>query len=689
MSALPEMVWWPNDTLPDALLALGGRPTAGLVAPTDTDEAVEAWLPVAAESSGIELQPIDLVYDEVEAVLRAGGPALVRVDGHTLVLLGGGRRVRLLARDRQRVHLPVARVAAALSAAREEPLRERADRLVACLPEARREACRRAVLASWLEREVLGAAWLVRRPPEDPLLAQLAALRVPAAAAGLVAAHLASYGLWIVSWWLVGQGAFQGRLDPGWMLAWALALVTLAPLRTLSVWLEGRVGVRVGTELKRRLLAGALRMDVDRVRTRGVGAFLGQIEEEAVLERFALGGGLAGALGTLELVVVFPVLAVGAGGTLHVALAVALLAAVAVTGGVLLTRRRRWTDDRVALTRDLVEKLIGHRTRMVQEDPARWHVDEDRALQGYTSVSARMDGAAVALASSTPVWRAIGALALLPGFVAGTSTPATLAIGIGGLLLFARSLEALAGGMADLAEARLAWEAVREVYRASKAAPLPPAPEVRGADTVGERVIDARGVTYGYPGAREPAVAAATLAIGPGDRILLTGPSGGGKSTFGALLLGNRRPAGGTLLLDGLDREVWGDAAWRERITGAPQFHENHVFVATLAFNLLMGHRWPARREDLRAADTVCRQLGLGPLLDRMPAGLHQLVGETGWRLSHGERSRVFLARALLKRRAELVVLDESFGALDAQAVEWCLYRANQHPGALLVIAHP
>jgi ABC-type ATPase involved in cell division len=49
-----------------------------------------------------------------------------------------------------------------------------------------------------------------------------------------------------------------------------------------------------------------------------------------------------------------------------------------------------------------------------------------------------------------------------------------------------------------------------------------------------------------------------------------------------------------------------------------------------------------------------------------MPAGLLQMVGETGWQLSHGERSRLYIARALLQR-AELIILDESFAALDPE----------------------
>jgi len=84
----------------------------------------------------------------------------------------------------------------------------------------------------------------------------------------------------------------------------------------------------------------------------------------------------------------------------------------------------------------------------------------------------------------------------------------------------------------------------------------------------------------------------------------------------------------------------------------------------------------------------VCRELGLGELLDRMPAGIHQVVGETGWQLSQGERSRVFMARALLQR-ANLAIFDESFAALDPETLELALRSVLAHAPALLVIAHP
>jgi ATP-binding cassette subfamily B protein len=119
----------------------------------------------------------------------------------------------------------------------------------------------------------------------------------------------------------------------------------------------------------------------------------------------------------------------------------------------------------------------------------------------------------------------------------------------------------------------------------------------------------------------------------------------------------------------------------------SPQFHENHLFSESLAFNILLGRRWPPEPEDIDEAEKVCRELGLGTLLDSMPGGVMQMVGETGWQLSNGEKGRVYLARALLQK-SDLVILDETFAALDPetaqQAIDCVLHRAP----ALLCVTH-
>jgi ATP-binding cassette subfamily B protein len=212
--------------------------------------------------------------------------------------------------------------------------------------------------------------------------------------------------------------------------------------------------------------------------------------------------------------------------------------------------------------------------------------------------------------------------------------------------------------------------------------------DLTGEPRVAGAVVEAHDLTFRFRECGEPALRGCSLRIDSGDKLLLEGPSGGGKSTFVSLLTRLRAPESGLLLAGGLDYQTLGASGWRRRVVSAPQFHENHVFTGTLAFNLLMGRKWPPTAEDFAEAEKVCRELGLGELVDRMPAGLLQMVGETGWQLSHGERSRLFLARALLQN-SELVILDESFGALDPETLSRSMSTALDRAKTLLVIAHP
>jgi len=247
-------------------------------------------------------------------------------------------------------------------------------------------------------------------------------------------------------------------------------------------------------------------------------------------------------------------------------------------------------------------------------------------------------------------------------------------------------------GLAELLRASVAAKEVMPLFAAARGNDEAAGASMQSTNRTvpqetNKALVQIRDLVFRYRPHGEPVLDRCNLVIQRGDRVLLEGPSGGGKSTLASLLVGLQRPESGLLLLDGLDRATLGDA-WRQLSTAAPQFHENYILTGTLAFNLLMGRRWPASDADLAEAEALCRELGLGVLLDRMPSGLMQIVGETGWQLSHGERSRVYLARALLQE-AELVVLDESFAALDPETLERCLRCALARSATLVVIAHP
>jgi ATP-binding cassette subfamily B protein len=128
-------------------------------------------------------------------------------------------------------------------------------------------------------------------------------------------------------------------------------------------------------------------------------------------------------------------------------------------------------------------------------------------------------------------------------------------------------------------------------------------------------VVEARNLSYRHPGRASPVLEAASLRIEAMDRLLLQGSSGSGKSTLALILADQRQAQAGLCLNGGLDYPSLGANAWRKRVALVPQFHENHILMGTLAFNLLLGRSWPPAQSDLAEAQTLCAALGLGPLL--------------------------------------------------------------------------
>jgi ATP-binding cassette subfamily B protein len=345
------------------------------------------------------------------------------------------------------------------------------------------------------------------------------------------------------------------------------------------------------------------------------------------------------------------------------------------------------------MTHDLVERMVGHRTRLAQERPELWHSGEDQMLEHYLEVSRGLDRSGALLMALVPRgWLLLGFLGLAPAFVSGAGSPAALAVGIGGLLVSYRALKRLVAGLWQLVGAGVAWDQVSPVFHAAGR------PQVHGSPAFAcalrgngassrQAALQVNDLVFRYRDRGDPVLRGCSLEVHKGDRVLLEGASGGGKSTLAALLTGLRLPESGLLLLDGLDRHTLGSEGWRRRVVAAPQFHENHVLTGTFLFNALMGRRWPPQPKDITEMEDVCRELGLDDLLQRMPGGILQSVGESGWQLSHGEQSRLFIARALLQN-ADVVVLDESFAALDPENLRKSLRCVLSRAQTLLVIAH-
>jgi len=201
----------------------------------------------------------------------------------------------------------------------------------------------------------------------------------------------AQYALFLASW-CDRQGGPAGPPGPGWLWGWALILLCTIPLVMLSTWCQASSRSASACCCAAPARRGA-RVAAGHAQRDGVGRLLGRNDRAESLEQLALGGGFLSVLALLELAFVMPVLAAGAGGFAHAALLVVWLAVSAVLGLRLAGARRRWTDERLALTGLTVEHIVGHRTRLAQELPDRWHDSEDEALARYLDRSVDLDRA--------------------------------------------------------------------------------------------------------------------------------------------------------------------------------------------------------------------------------------------------------------------------------------------------------
>ncbi len=667
----------------------------------------DVWFERAAGWIGVEAESVEAPWADIAEMLSTAAPALVWLssngsDPSRIVLLlsrARGHRLTALGPDLKEHRVEVEALRAALCARVEAPFRESTRAMLEAVKVSPR---RRARAEAALLRQRLGGfrvrgCWLLRADPGEALARQLGHAGAYGRLARMFAVQLGLYAVSGVGWYILGRGALEGTLDRAWLFGWALALLTTIPLQLIAAWHGGFLALEAGAIFKQRLLAGAARLDPEVVRNQGAGGLLGRVIESSAVEQSALSGATLSIAAAPALIVALVALASGPGGAL-LAVAYGLWVLLGVVFAVrYASARRAWTTSRVSMTNDLVERMVGHRTRIAQESPDRWHDGEDKAVERYVSASERLDRAQVALQVLVPRgWTLLGVALLAPTMASANASAMSLALGVGAVVFAGSSLRTVTSGLVSLLSAGIAWREVAPLFEAAGRREVPGAPlfamRAASSDAVqhgdARPVVEATDVVFRHEGRAEPVLRGVTLRVNRGDRILLEGPSGGGKSTLGAVLSGLRSPSSGLLLLHGLDARSVGAEAWRRRVVTAPQFHENHVMTGTMAFNLLLGRHWPADESDLAEAEAVCRELELGPLLDRMPSGLQQMVGESGWRLSHGEQSRLFMARALLQG-AEVVVLDESFAALDPATLKTALECAFRRCPSLLVIAHP
>jgi ATP-binding cassette subfamily B protein len=211
-----------------------------------------------------------------------------------------------------------------------------------------------------------------------------------------------------------------------------------------------------------------------------------------------------------------------------------------------------------------------------------------------------------------------------------------------------------------------------EIADAPGAGPLPSGP---GA-------LAFEGVGFAYD-PRRPVLERVSFSIEPGRTLAIVGASGAGKSTIGRLLFRFYDPGSGRILLDGTDVRTVRQSSLREAIAVVPQ--DAVLFNDTIFYNIAFG-RPDATREEVERAAGLAR---VHDFVTALPDGYDTQVGERGLKLSGGEKQRIAIARAILKR-PRVFLFDEATSALDShteRAIRDSLAEVSRGT-TTLVIAH-
>ncbi|MBX0301651.1 ABC transporter ATP-binding protein/permease [Cryobacterium sp. 1639] len=185
---------------------------------------------------------------------------------------------------------------------------------------------------------------------------------------------------------------------------------------------------------------------------------------------------------------------------------------------------------------------------------------------------------------------------------------------------------------------------------------IPPANPVN--ETTGRGELELRGVSFAYPGAEQPVLSDISFVARPGFTTAIIGSTGSGKTTLVNLLPRLFDATSGTVLFDGVDvRELNTDLLWGH-IGLVPQ--KPYLFSGTVRSNLLYGKPDATEAQIWQALETAQAR----DFVERLDGGLDAPISQGGTNVSGGQRQRLAIARALVKR-PELYIFDDSFSALD------------------------
>ncbi|HEX9790395.1 MAG TPA: ABC transporter transmembrane domain-containing protein, partial [Kiloniellales bacterium] len=516
-------------------------------------------------------------------------------------------------------------------------------------------------------------------------------LQVAGAAIALTVAAGTVLGLGIGLRKLVDEGFASGNsalLDQA-VLVLVGVILLLSGASYVRFYLVSWIGERVVADIRRAVFDRVIALSPAYYEITRTSEIMSRLTTDTTLLQMVVGTSVSIALrNTLMLIGGTVLLAVTSAKLTGLAFLVMPLVVVPIlVYGRRVRRLSRESQDRVADVGAYADEALGA-IRTVQAfghesiDRARFAAHTEQAFAtALRRISARAMLTAFVLilvfgAVSLILW--IGGHDVLAGRITGGELSAFVFYAV----VVAGAAGAISEVIGDLQRAVGATERLLELLATEPDIAAPAVPQPLPSPARGE--IRFEQVNFRYPSRPDRlTIDHLDLAVRPGEKLAIVGPSGAGKTTLFQLLLRFYDPQGGRILLDGVDIRAAEPRDVRARIGLVPQ--EPVIFSANAWENIRYG-RPEASDEEVRRAAEAAAAL---EFLERLPEGLDSFLGERGVRLSGGQRQRLAVARAILRNPAVLL-LDEATSALDAESE-----RAVQHAldrlmagRTTLVIAH-
>ncbi len=457
---------------------------------------------------------------------------------------------------------------------------------------------------------------------------------------------------------LVGDNGYI-RSTGGVMLAFAVVQVAFS---VAAVWFGARVAMGFGRDLRAALFHRVTDFSAREVGAFGAPSLITRITNDVQQVQMLVVMGCTMAIAAPITMVVGVIMATRQSAGLSVVLVVAMPVAAVVLGTIvsrMVPTFRRMQDHIDRINRVLREQITGIRVVRAfvrePEERARFRVANDdltaTALRGgrlmasmFPVVNLLINGSSVAV-----LW--VGADRVASGDIQVGSLVAYLSY----LVQILMSVVMATFTISMIPRAAVAAGRIQEVLDTQPSV-RPPAQPASGVAATG--TLELRDVGFHYPGAQHPVLSDISFTTRPGRTTAIVGSTGAGKTTLVNLVPRLFDATSGSVLVDGVDvRDLAPEDLW-DRIGLVPQ--KPFLFSGTVASNLEFGkpdateaEMWEAL-EVAQAADFVRSMTG----------GLEARIDQGGANVSGGQRQRLSIARALI-RRPRIYLFDDSFSALD------------------------